>query len=218
MATSMRSLMMAATLGLCVAGSFVPSTADAAPPPPGADEKAREALRKAREAARAAKDLDKKADDKRAAVNAAFTAGMKEVSSLDAQSAAKQAEADRWFKEAGKFASNEIKADVLRKKARGANTTAQTKQAEADRLGVLAETEKAHAKQKRDAAAAILANNPDPQMKADAAELIKQAEQDERDAANYLAQQAEAAKKAMEARNQAAAWLKEANRIDPDGT
>lgn len=42
---------------------------------------------------------------------------------------------------------------------------------------------RARAKAQRDAAAQLLANNPDPQMKADAADLIKAAERDEADAA-----------------------------------
>lgn len=47
----------------------------------------------------------------------------------------------------------------------------------------IAAAKRARAKAQRDAAAQLLENNPDPQMRADAADLIKAAERDERDAA-----------------------------------
>jgi hypothetical protein len=52
--------------------------------------------------------------------------------------------------------------------------------AEQDAIAI---AKRARAKAQRDAAAQLLANNPDPQMKADAADLIKAAERDEADAA-----------------------------------
>jgi hypothetical protein len=58
------------------------------------------------------------------------------------------------------------------------------------------QAERDRAKAQRDAAAQLLANNPDPQMMADAADLIKAAEQDEADAA---ALHASAVAKAAEA-------------------
>jgi hypothetical protein len=59
---------------------------------------------------------------------------------------------------------------------------------------------RARAKAQRDAAAQLLANNPDPQMKADAADLIKAAERDEADAAaaHALADQARAQAAALQ--------------------
>ena len=73
--------------------------------------------------------------------------------------------------------------------------------AEQDQIG---DAKRARAKAQRDAAAQLLANNPDAQMRQDAADLIKAAEQDERDAAI-----AEAAEKAANA--QAAALQAQAN-------
>lgn len=59
---------------------------------------------------------------------------------------------------------------------------------------------RARAKAQRDAAAQLLANNPDPQQKADAADLIKAAERDEADAAaaRVLADQARAQAAALQ--------------------
>jgi hypothetical protein len=73
--------------------------------------------------------------------------------------------------------------------------------AEQDQIGG---AKRARAKAQRDAAAQLLANNPDAQMRQDAADLIKAAEQDERDAAI-----AEAAEKAATA--QAVALQSQAN-------
>ena len=70
----------------------------------------------------------------------------------------------------------------------------------------IATAERARAKAQRDAAAQLLANNPDAQMRADAADLIKAAEQDERDAAA-----AEAVRDAANA--QAAALQSQANEL-----
>lgn len=62
---------------------------------------------------------------------------------------------------------------------------------------------RARAKAQRDAAAQLLANNPDPQQKADAADLIKAAERDEADAAaaRALADQARAQGAAFQAQS-----------------
>jgi hypothetical protein len=60
--------------------------------------------------------------------------------------------------------------------------TALRRRGEADEHAAQAQTEQNQAGQLRDAAAAILANNPDPQMKADAAEMIERAEQHEAEA------------------------------------
>ena len=62
---------------------------------------------------------------------------------------------------------------------------------------------RARAKAQRDAAAQLLANNPDPQMKADAADLIKAAERDEADAAaaHALADQARAQAAALQSQS-----------------
>jgi hypothetical protein len=73
--------------------------------------------------------------------------------------------------------------------------------AEQDQIGA---AKRARARAQRDAAAQLLANNPDAQMRQDAADLIRAAEQDERDAAV-----AEAARKAADA--QAAALQSQAN-------
>ncbi|HEY7641550.1 MAG TPA: hypothetical protein VH814_17610 [Steroidobacteraceae bacterium] len=73
--------------------------------------------------------------------------------------------------------------------------------ADQDAIG---EAKRARAKAQRDAAAQLLANNPDAQMRQDAADLIKAAEQDEADAAV-----AEAAEKAANA--QAAALQAQSN-------
>jgi hypothetical protein len=75
--------------------------------------------------------------------------------------------------------------------------------AEQDEIG---DAKRARAKAQRDAAAQLLANNPDAQMRQDAADLIKAAEQDERDAAI-----AEAAEKAANA--EAAALQSQANEL-----
>jgi hypothetical protein len=75
--------------------------------------------------------------------------------------------------------------------------------AEQDQIGA---AKRARAKAQRDAAAQLLENNPDAQMRQDAADLIKAAEQDERDAAV-----AEAAEKAANA--QAAALQSQANEL-----
>ena len=73
--------------------------------------------------------------------------------------------------------------------------------AEQDAIAI---AKRVRAKAQRDAAAQLLANNPDPQMKADAADLIKAAERDEADAA-----MAETARDA--ANTQAAALQSQAN-------
>jgi hypothetical protein len=70
----------------------------------------------------------------------------------------------------------------------------------------IAAAKRARAKAQRDAAAQLLANNPDAQMRQDAADLIKAAEQDERDAAV-----AEAARNAANA--QAAALQSQADNL-----
>jgi hypothetical protein len=74
----------------------------------------------------------------------------------------------------------------------------------AEERGQIGDAKRARAKAQRDAAAQLLANNPDAQMRQDAADLIKAAEQDERDAAV-----AEVAQKAAEA--QAATLQSQAN-------
>ena len=62
---------------------------------------------------------------------------------------------------------------------------------------------RARAKAQRDAAAQLLANNPDAQMRADAADLIKAAEQDESDAAAAHALRDEALAQAAALQSQA---------------
>jgi hypothetical protein len=66
----------------------------------------------------------------------------------------------------------------------------------ADQQDQLAAMKAALAKAKRDAAAQLLGNNPDPQQKADAADLIKSAEQDEAAAATARAERDSAAAQA----------------------
>lgn len=212
-----RTWMMAAALALGVAGSMVPSTADAAPPP-GADEKARDAYAKARKLLREAAALEKQADDERDAAKDKYIASLKRANQLDRDAEAKKAEARRLLQVAGKWALNEMRADALRNRARSLFNAARDAQAAAERYDAAGDAEKQRAKAQRDAAAQLLANNPDPQMKADAADLIKQAEQDEKDAADYEAKEKEARKKAQDLRTAALALIAQANRLDPDGT
>ncbi|HVH45039.1 MAG TPA: hypothetical protein VM925_21950, partial [Labilithrix sp.] len=74
MAIKLRTWTMAAALGLSVVGSMVPSIANADPPPPGADEKAREAYRRGRQLLKEAAELEKQADDKRESAKRAYNA------------------------------------------------------------------------------------------------------------------------------------------------
>jgi hypothetical protein len=72
--------------------------------------------------------------------------------------------------------------------------------AEQDAIAI---AKRARAKAQRDAAARLLANNPDPQMKADAADLIKAAERDEADAAIAEAARDDASAQAAALQSQA---------------
>ncbi len=72
--------------------------------------------------------------------------------------------------------------------------------AEQDAIAI---AKRARAKAQRDAAAQLLANNPDPQMKADAADLIKAAERDEADAAIAEAARDDASAQAAALQSQA---------------
>jgi hypothetical protein len=79
----------------------------------------------------------------------------------------------------------------------------------------LATMKRALAKAQRDAAAQLLANNPDPQMKADAADLIKAAEQDEAEAATAEAESTAAAAQAAASQAQAAELTARAQAAPP---
>lgn len=75
--------------------------------------------------------------------------------------------------------------DGLRAQALVLNNQANGHSAQADKYAAQEAADRDLAKQMRDAAAQILSNNPDPQMLADAADLIKAAELREQSAANF---------------------------------
>jgi hypothetical protein len=218
MGIRMRSWMMAAALGVGVAGSIVPRTVHAEPPPPGADEKAKEAYLKARALLKEAAALEKQADDKREAAKKAYNQAKRDANKLDDDADAKKAEARKLLKAAGHYAKDELRAEALRAKGRSILQTANAALAKAEQLDADAAAERARAKSQRDAAAVLLANNPDEQMKKDAAELIKGAEQDEKDAAELEKQEKDQRDKSAKLRAQAIAIFTEANKLDPDGT
>jgi hypothetical protein len=183
----------------------------------GADEQAHAAMAQARTLLRAAADLEKRADDKREAATKAHMAAVIDANKLDQQAEEKKAEARKKLAGAGSFAKKEQQADLYRAAARPLFIKAQRLEHQAKTLDAQGDAERKRVKTQRDAAAQLLAGKPDDAMKADAADLNKQAEQDEKDAVKLQEAESQARKQAEHLRQDAAALIAKANQLDPDG-
>jgi hypothetical protein len=171
----LRSLVIA--VGLTIIGS-VSTNANAATP-----AELKEEARRLNEEARA---LEARADAQREQAKQIFIAEFKKADGLDDQADPKKVQALQKYLQASAF--KEARAMSLREQARALLISSFNFGLRAAIADEQASNERQRAKQQREAAKALLAGNPDAETKQVAAELNKQADEDDRDGKEYESQ------------------------------